>query len=191
MEIRLGRTLGDDAVSIELSSTATVLLVGDTDRGKTTLARYLARWWIAAAPRHLHLIADSPDEWADMPTHPPLSTAPSHDEEPCGAGLCMLVVDDADRIPATVLDELNLEDLTAIITTSSAPGLPRHLGEGALAMGLLRGPLLEPTDLGVFHGDARLDWPSDTVVIIPDQRGPHDFPCHRWQVPPELQGSKR
>ena len=35
----------------------------------------------------------------------------------------------------------------------------------------------------VLNGQGRLDWPIGTVAVIPDQRGPMDFPCHRWEAP--------
>ena len=37
-------------------------------------------------------------------------------------------------------------------------------------------------DRGAWSAQGRLDWPIDTVAVIADQRGPMDFPCHRWQA---------
>jgi hypothetical protein len=67
MKVRIGTGLDGAPVSIDTSSTSVLARVSDQARGKTTIARYLARWVIADPLRAACTFAEQPHEFADLP----------------------------------------------------------------------------------------------------------------------------
>lgn len=185
MDVRIGTTLDGRAAGFDTSSGDPLLLVGDYGRGKTTVARYLTRWWLANTHRHAHVFAHNPSEWADLSRNP--DHLDFHDDpigKDCRPGTCLVVVDGADCAGEDRLELLPLRTAPVILTSygmvdCQAPSL---LDRDLTCLGLVRADHAGPADTAVLEGQGRLDWPIDTVAVIPDPRGPIDFPCHRWQA---------
>jgi hypothetical protein len=68
-----------------------------------------------------------------------------------------------------------------VITSCGALEELEQIDGGFSCLGLLDRCRQPPGEMQVLEGQGRLDWPSETVAIVPDQRGALDFPCHRWQ----------
>lgn len=186
MDVRIGTALDGQAVGFDTSSVRPLLLVGDVGRGKTTTARYLTRWWLAHTWRHAHVYAQAPSEWADLrckPKHPDQLENPVGRD--CRPGACLVVVDDMDLLDEHRLAWLPLGTGRTIMTSHGGNSLTGRtlLGNDINCLGLVQPDHADPAEAAVRAGQGRLDWPIDTVPVIPDQRGPMDFPCHRWQTP--------
>jgi hypothetical protein len=182
MELRIGTTLDGRPVGLDTTSRTPLLLVGDPGRGKTTCARFIARWWTAETTRHVHVFAAWPDEWADLRCHRAHITALSAPvATECAPGSCLVVLDDLVQAPPGAAGMLPLGRTPIVITSCGGTLEEMEQLEGAFwCLGLLgRGRQL-PLEVQVLEGQGRLDWPSPTVAIVPDQRGALDFPCHRW-----------
>jgi hypothetical protein len=186
MDVRIGTTLDGRAVGFDTTSPRPLLLVGDVGRGKTTLARYLLRWWLANTVRHAHVFAQTPSEWADLRCG---AEHPDSLEEPvgrgCPPGSCLVVVDDLHLTSDKQLALLPLGSARTILTSHGGSNLAgRSLFEsGVTCLGLVRREPSDPADAAVLDGQGRLDWPPRAVPVVTDQRGPRDFPCHRWHAP--------
>lgn len=186
MDVRIGTTLDGQAATFDTSTLRTLLLVGDDGRGKTTTARYLTRWWLANTARHAHVYAQTPSEWADLPCsverpdqlHRQVGRA-------CRPGTCLVVVDDIDLVDDEQLALLPPRAGPVILTSYGGNSLSGRtlLATELSCVGLVRPSNADPSEAAVLDGQGRLDWPIDTVAVIADQRGPMDFPCHRWQAP--------
>ena len=190
MEVRIGTTLGGTPVRFDISHAGPLLLVADVGRGKTTTARYLARWWLANTARHAHVFTPAPHEWADLrgtSAHPgqldrPVSAA-------CHPATCLLVIDDVEAVDAEHLALLPWRTSPTVLTSYGGDGVvgrTRHHDNAVRCFGLVRPDHPDHStsvETAVCEGQGRLDWPSDAVAVIPDQRGPIDFPCHRWETP--------
>lgn len=189
MRVRIGTTLDGHAAGFDTSRARPLLLVGDVGRGKTTTARYLARWWLADTGRHAHVYAHAPREWADlrcMPEHPDqlnqLNQQVGHE---CRPGACLVVVDDMDTLGDDQIALLPLGTSRMILTSYGDNNrTDRTLLEDTITcLGLIRPDKTDTAEAAVLDGQGRLDWPIGTIAVIPDQRGPMEFPCHRWQSP--------
>lgn len=186
MDVRIGTTLDGQSAGFDTSSARALLVVGDVGRGKTTIARYLTRWWLANTSRHAHVYAQAPTEWSDLvcdPDYPDELLRPLGRD--CRRGTCLVVVDDIDLKGDDWLDLLPLGSARVILTSyggNSLIGRP-ILDTEVSCVGLIRPEHADAVESAALVGQGRLDWPIDTVAVIPDQRGPMDRPCHRWQAP--------
>lgn len=198
MDVRIGITGAGEAVRFNTSAGPPLLLIGDFGRGKTTIARYLTRWWLANTRRHAHVYAETPSEWADLRCIP---ARPGELEAPNAAGCrpetCLVVVDDIDLVDDDRLVPVVAGGSRVVLTGHGGNRLiGRPVLERSLAcLGLVRtdyqarvsGEVAtcgrDALETAALSGQGRLDWPSGTIAVIPDQRGPQDFPCHRWQTP--------
>jgi hypothetical protein len=184
VQIRIGRALDGSVVSVDTASIQLLTVVADPGNGKTTLARYLARWWCADPARTAGAFAEHPHQYGDLPIQVqvltdagmvPSATSPHK----------LTIIDGADRLEEATLRRL-----------SDAPGLTifTSYGEAAraveshaqLCLGLLRRDA-EPGGLphqarGLAHDafQGRLDWPYAVVPVLPDTLGARDVPVHRW-----------
>ena len=187
MKVRIGRTPDGTPVSLDTATTSVLVLVGDPARGKTTLARYVARWWIADPVRAARAFADQPHQYADLA----IRAQPLGDVTTAEVAVDvrhLTIIDGADNVAIeTVLAHANGSGLT--IVTSFGPSARAFDGTGHPCLGLLaREPRIGrrwQTAGGHRETDSvqgRLDWPIDVVAVVPDPRGERDFPVHRWQV---------
>lgn len=186
MDVRIGTTLDGVAAGFDTSSLRPLLLVSDTARGKTTVGRYLTRWWLADTARHAHVFAQAPSEWADLRVVPEHTDALSG---PVGFGCpprsCLVVVDGLDGAPEAGIAALIQGPAALILTSRGGPTLPEHplFDRDPTCLGLVPPRPTDPGEAAVHEGQGRLDWPPSIVPVVPDLRGPLDFPCHRWHAP--------
>lgn len=178
MELRLGASMLGETVSFDSSTPQTFLVLGDAGAGKTTLARYVTRWWLADTARHAHVFASMPWEWSGI-------RAPINDLKgpwlvaaTCRPNLCLTVLDGLAHVNTNVLN-LTHRGLTRVLVTATAAG---DLGPEVTSVGLIPAGASNSVDLSVMGGQSRLDWPPDTVPLIPVERGSQDLPRHRWQA---------
>lgn len=183
VELRIGTTLAGRPAGFDTTTTQPLVLLGDPGRGKTTAARFITRWWLADTTRHAHVYAARPTEWDDLrcflgDIHHPYEPGVG----PCAQGSCLVVLDQVDPHPGCTGPAML--GLTPAVVTTCGGDLdgPRELPGDFAALGLLPRTTPAGSDLDVCAGQGRLDWPPHTVAIVPDQRGPLDFPCHRWRT---------
>lgn len=198
MDVRIGINGAGEAVSFDTTSAGPpLLLVGDIGRGKTTIARYLTRWWLASTRRHAHVYAETPSEWADLScttAHPSELEAPTADG--CRPETCLVVVDDIDMVDDDRLVPVLSGGFRVVLTGHGGNRLigRTFLERSPACLGLVRADYRARTsgqvasyervalETAALSGQGRLDWPSGTIAVIPDQRGTQDFPSHRWQI---------
>lgn len=185
MDVRIGTTSEGKPAGFDTHSLRPLLLVGDVGRGKTTIARYLTRWWIADTSRHAHVFARAPREWVDLPIEPGHPNLRQHARGGhCRPTTCLVVVDDLDVVDDERLNRMHGAPSRMILTGygDCTTGRPL-LAAGTQCLGLVRPLHPNAVDIAVMNGQGRLDWPTDILPVIPDPRGPMDFPCHRWTLP--------
>jgi DNA polymerase III delta prime subunit len=182
MKARIGVTVDGQVVGFHSESGKPLLVVGDTGCGKTTTARYLTRWWLASTPRHAHVYAQAPAQWADLSCGAErLDHFLGSVSDACDQQSCLVVVDDVELLGDDRLAPL-LGMSRVILTSHRSSVARRTILRGFDCVGLL------PVDYGdsggsrLSGGKRRMEWPIGTIGVIPDQRGPIDFPCHRWQL---------
>ena len=186
MKVRIGSAVDGSPVSVDTATASVLVLVGDQARGKTTVARYLARWWIADPVRAARIFAEHPHQYADLQVEVrPL--ADSHSAAVAVDGRVLTIIDGADSVAIeAVCAHAHAPGLTVL--TSFGEAAQAFDGAGHLCLGLLARQIEQgrrPASAGRHETDAaqgRLDWPSDVVAVVPDARGERDFPVHRWQV---------
>lgn len=192
MDVLIGATVEGRPVRFDLAA-GSLLLIGDAGVGKTTIARYLTRWWLADVERHAHVVCPDAAQWADLRSVGQDHAAaqcrrPGDDRQRGTSDRCLVVVDDLDLVDHEVLAahrELRLP-APRIATARSAHAAPvvEAIASDAACLALVRPEAADPAEAAVLDGQTRLDWPADTVVVIPGRRGTVDLPRHRWQAAP-------
>lgn len=190
MELRIGTTLDGRPVEFDTTSTRPLLLVGDPGLGKTTLARFITRWWLAETTHHAHVLTYRPEEWADLRCHLGDGSASDPAIADCAPG-CLVVIDCIDPPPTRTAAAQRRSRSVPSVITSEGGHLSWMEQDRFQALGLLPRRPVTVDERAIRAGQQRLDWPTHTVAIVPDQRGPADFPCHRWRTLAAVAGAPR
>lgn len=181
MRLRIGHGVDGAPVVVDTTATSLLCLVGDPGRGKTTIARYLTRWWLADPRRTARVFADQPYQYADLSVPVQDVSAFEHRQLPeaPASPWRLTVVDGADRLARECVIGA-LAGAGLVVVTSCGPAARLLEPEADLCLGLIiRADLLgRPGDID----QGRLDWPSTLRLVVPDVRGDRDQPLHRWEV---------
>jgi hypothetical protein len=209
MHVRLGTTLDGSIARLDTNTPSLTMLLADAGDGKTTLARYLTRWWLARTGTTVTVHARRPREWTDLSHlahlqlldlegNPLFPTVDRADEKrtspPPSRPSHLTVVDGIDSPGLARFPTLpRPEDLTIITATSDWFGshAAQRVGPALVhRWGLLpRRAATEGPAGARSHGtfdplQHRLDWGSETQPLLPCHLGPHDYPSHRWASDP-------
>src|SRR5262245_4628052 len=124
MHVPIGHSMNGQRARVPLAPGAVVLLIGYPRTGRTTLARHLARCWLADLSHSLYLEVDRPDEYNDL-----ARLAGSRGQSRARG---------ATTTDATSLHELSLRDQRQLITGQQHGGGPTVITtEPALALPLI------------------------------------------------------
>jgi hypothetical protein len=103
VKVRIGHSLDGSAVHVETTTDRLLVLFGDPGQGKTTLARYLTRWWIADPDRTARIFTARTHEYTDLMTNPAVAVHPLVDADeglPAPRAGQLTVVDGAESRPS-------------------------------------------------------------------------------------------
>lgn len=189
MKVRIGITLDGLPAEYDTALNRPLLLLGDAGRGKTTMTRFVMRWWLADTNRHGLVVTDRPGEWADLHCE---CAAPAEVDKIAESPFsrCFLTVVDIGIDSPNSSDAMRISaGMSNVVVTSygeTLTGPPVTFEVDPLCIGLARPISSSATALesSVLSGQCRLDWPPETVVVVADDRGPQDFPFHRWRQAP-------
>ncbi len=195
MKVSIGHGMDGSPVHVQTTTDRVVVLLSDPGQGKTTLARYLTRWWIADPRRTARIFATRPHEYTDLMTVRSVVVLPLVDVDRAlvaPSSRELTVIDTVDTVPVPTARlvahrQVRADDLT--IVTSSGHVARELEPDGCRRLGLVtRPPGGRPLTAAPRRSDGwdglqgRLDWPSDVEAVVPDIRGARDLPVHRWQV---------
>jgi hypothetical protein len=195
MKVSIGHGMDGSPVHVQTTTDRVVVLLSDPGQGKTTLARYLTRWWIADPRRTARVFAARPHEYTDLMTVRSVVVLPLVDLDralvaPSSGELT--VIDTVETVPvrtARLVAHRQVRPDGLTIVTCSGPVARELEPDGCRCLALVpRPPAGRPLTVAPRKGDAwdglqgRLDWPSDVEAVVPDIRGARDLPVHRWQV---------
>ena len=190
MHVPIGQTLDGRALRICLDENALVVIIGDPRSGRTTIARHLARCWLADLSHRLFLEVDRTDEYADLARLATTARRPAHHgaiRPPDRRPRHELTVHDRQPIP----EGIRVADGPAALTTDPAPAqsLVRRLSRPPTHVIAIDSTLLDtahtgrgPTGLQDDLMQGRLDLPACTCPLRVNTFGVVDRPPHRWQM---------
>jgi hypothetical protein len=204
MRVQLGITLDGRTAALDTNTPSVTLLLADPGQGKTTLVRYLARWWLARSDMHVTVVAHRPHEWADLAAWPGLTLRDSQDAPVC-AGSPPSTRGRTAQYPRqlTILDGVDAPGLgrlpgvlgarELVVATAVNSWLAADVAEATRAdTSVYRWGLLPfrasrqhageraLVDQSLDPWQGRLDWGAKTQPLWAHRRGPRDFPCHAW-----------
>ena len=98
MKLPIGRALDGASVVVDTAVDATVTVVGDPGTGKTTLARYVLRWWIARGGHRYAVVPSRAHEYADVLVAVDYTQPLANRGASSSTCSSLLVIDDGDEI---------------------------------------------------------------------------------------------